>query len=572
LIYQPIINIAEIFARKDVKNIIISPGSRSAPLTLAFARHPEIKTKVIPDERSAAFIGLGMALTSERPVGLICTSGSAALNYYPAIAEAYFQKIPLLVLTADRPREWIGQQDGQTIFQNEIFSRHIKKSYELPSDFDHKDAVWYSERIISEAINLANEEPKGPVHINIPLREPLYPTSKEEIKYEEQVKVVSVSGFNLQPSEIEVESFLNALLTTDKALIVSGQAWWKAEDKQLLDAFTKSTNIPIIGDVLSNLHSIDSVINIADVFLTGKKDDELRLLQPDLLITFGDSVISKNIKLFLRKCKPKEHWHIQEAGVYPDTFQSVTKIIRLKPVVFFNALLTALKKKAVNNPLVGNYQDLWLKENASATVVLKDFFSTKAFSEFEAVKNVIEELPENCLLHLSNSMPVRYANYIGLKGKGRVTVYANRGTSGIDGCSSTAVGTAFTVDKPVVLLTGDMAFFYDRNAFWHNYPLPNLRVIVLNNHGGGIFRLIDGPADLPEREEYFETFQKLTAENTAKDFNLDYYFCRERVELESTLKTFFKPSQKGRILEIETDKSINRQVFNDFKSFFKNRN
>ncbi|HEX8545795.1 MAG TPA: 2-succinyl-5-enolpyruvyl-6-hydroxy-3-cyclohexene-1-carboxylic-acid synthase, partial [Cytophagaceae bacterium] len=217
---QPIINIAEICAQKSVRSVILSPGSRCAPLTLAFVRHPDIITKTISDERSAAFIALGMALQTRQTVGLLCTSGTAGLNYSPAVAEAFCQQVPLIIFTADRPPEWIDQLDGQTIRQQNLFGRNVKASYQLPVDYNHPDAAWYIERILSEAINQAEEYPKGPVHINVPLREPLYP---ETIEFDEGVKIISTFpgkktlSLDLQERlQTEVKSF-------KKILIVAGQ-------------------------------------------------------------------------------------------------------------------------------------------------------------------------------------------------------------------------------------------------------------------------------------------------------------------------------------------------------------
>jgi 2-succinyl-5-enolpyruvyl-6-hydroxy-3-cyclohexene-1-carboxylate synthase len=181
MLLQPIINLINILAKKGVNNAIISPGSRNAPLTIALVRHPEISTKSISDERSAAFIALGIAQNLKAPVAVCCTSGSAAYNYAPAVAEAFFQEIPLIILTADRPKEWIHQYDGQTIYQTDIFGKHVKKSFEIGADYSHPDSVWDIERTINEAVNLAKSYPQGPVHINIPLREPFYPSDNEEI-------------------------------------------------------------------------------------------------------------------------------------------------------------------------------------------------------------------------------------------------------------------------------------------------------------------------------------------------------------------------------------------------------
>ena len=190
-ILQPIHNIAEICSRKNILDAILCPGSRSAALTISFVRHQNIKTYSISDERSAAFIGMGIAQQTGKTVALVCTSGTAAYNFAPAITEAFFQEIPLLILTADRPKEWIHQQDGQTIYQTEIFGKHVKKSYELPSDYSHPDAVWHIERVVNEAINLTQTFPKGPVHINVPICEPFYPNESEEIIFDKNVRIIN---------------------------------------------------------------------------------------------------------------------------------------------------------------------------------------------------------------------------------------------------------------------------------------------------------------------------------------------------------------------------------------------
>ena len=190
MILQPVVNIAEICARKGVENVVLSPGSRCAPLTIAFARHPKLTVRTVSDERAAAFIALGMAQTTGKPTVLICTSGTAALNYAPAVAEAFFLQVPLLVLTADRPPEWIDQLDGQTIRQQQVYGQHIKRSFDFPVALENPDAVWHTERMVSEALNEAVAYPAGPVHINVPLREPFYPADGENLQYGTEVKVI----------------------------------------------------------------------------------------------------------------------------------------------------------------------------------------------------------------------------------------------------------------------------------------------------------------------------------------------------------------------------------------------
>jgi 2-succinyl-5-enolpyruvyl-6-hydroxy-3-cyclohexene-1-carboxylate synthase len=568
LILQNIVNIAEICAQQGVEHLVLSPGSRCAPLTIAFVRHPKIQTKIVSDERAAAFIALGMAQRLARPVGICCTSGSAVYNYAPAVAEAFYQHIPLIIFTADRPPEWIDQLDGQTIRQQNIFGKHVKGSFQLPVDAS-KDDLWFSDRIISEAINLANTYPYGPVHINVPVREPFYPEADEEIQFDENIKVIEQLTPQYNLSEDNWKRLLADWQRFDKKLILGGQ---QAQDKQmdiLLEEFSQEFKIPMLGDVISNLHGSKEVIRHQDIFL-GKKDEALKeSLQTDLLITFGRSVISKNLKLFLRKYKPKAHWHIQPAGQAADTFQALSQIIPMEAKTFLRELLNRQSAQESN---VEFWQKWQQAESEAREFVPKFIQKQKEHNEFSAVEAIIRQLPESSDLHLANSMAVRYANFVSLEAmQSNVEVFANRGTSGIDGSNSTAVGNALATNRLTTLITGDMAFFYDRNAFWHNYLPENLRVIVLNNHAGGIFGMIEGPSRQPELGEYFETTQPLNAARTAKDFGLDYLYCDRIEQLQKKLQEFFRRDGQAKLLEIETDKTVNKSIFTDFKQQINNR-
>lgn len=573
MILPSITNLVQIFATKGVQHLILSPGSRCAPLTLAFVRHPDIATRTISDERSAAFIALGVARQLREPAGLLCTSGSAAYNYAPAVAEAFFQQIPLIILTADRPPEWIDQLDGQTIRQREIYGRHVKASYELPVGQTEKD-IWYAGRIVSEAINVSQTYPFGPVHINVPVREPFYPEAGEELSFEPSIKVIEQISGEEKLSRKALEKITEEWSGYSRKLIVCGQQVYEPPLSEIIQKLGKEQHIPVVADVISNMHSVEEAVRHADVLLAQKNNETLQKLQPDLLITFGLSVISKSLKLFLRKFQPKTHWHIQPAGVAADTFQALTRVIHTGPTTFFNAV-EEIKDR---NTSQGSFYQDWQQEEKKAAQFIRTFFSGSQItrgSEFEAIKLMMQYLPSGINLHVANSMAVRYANLIGLEDK-FTEVFANRGTSGIDGSNSTAVGSALTSEKLTVLITGDLAFFYDRNAFWHNYATPNLRVVILNNHGGGIFRMIEGPGRQPELDEYFETRQLLEAENTARDFNMEYHRVdlvhnRDLAKLKLTLDSFFnKSSGSAGILEIITDSKVNTRVFNQFKAFINN--
>lgn len=567
MILQPINDIAALCAQQGIREAILSPGSRNAPLTLAFTRHPQIRTRTISDERSAAFVALGLAQQLKQPVVLICTSGTAAYNYAPAVAEAFFQHIPLLVLTADRPPEWIDQLDGQTIRQQNIYGTHVKKAWQLPADLRHPDAQWQVNRSLNEAINLSRQFPEGPVHLNIPLREPFYPADGEQWHYSENIRSIeswspSFSLSNEQWSQLEQE-----WQGLGRKLIVGGQ---QLQDEVLLRQLQQTARvqkIPVVADVISNLHGIESAIRLQDSFLSRSNEPELEALQPDLLITFGKSVISKNLKLFLRKYRPKAHWHLQPAGEVADTFQHLSRIIPMEPGRFFMELNNRGIKAEEKVKEQKIYRKEWLLHQEESEKAVAAFFgSGENWGEFSAVQACLQQLPENFKLHLANSTSVRYVNFIGLNAAQKnIEVLANRGTSGIDGSTSTAVGAALADKNPQLLITGDMAFFYDRNALWNNYLPPNLRVMVLNNHAGGIFRLIKGPGEQPELEEYFETRQPLTAAATAKEFGLQYFHCTSKENLEAALPEFLSAEGGPKLLEVETDSKSNATLLKRYK-------
>ena len=563
---QPIINLAAICAQKGVRHFIISPGSRSAPLTMALAGQAGLECRVVMDERAAAFIALGLAQQTRAPVGLVCTSGTAGLNYAPAVAEAFYQQIPLLIFTADRPPEWIDQQDGQTIRQTNLYGAHIRASFQLPVDYTHPDAQWHLERVISEAINAACWPVPGPVQVNVPLREPLYPPPGAVVQPQPGRKLIQMQPAQAALSEPVWVELLARWEQAEKKLIVAGLHPYHPRLTAALATLQQHPAVALIGDLTANIHQAGARLHLWDMALGTKSDETLAALAPDLLITFGGPVVSKYLKLFLRKHKPREHWHIDPAGQTIDTFQSLTQVIPTTAGYFFETLSRQTQAPAIS-ATAETYFTLWQQQEIKAQKTLAAFLAEVPFGEFQAVYQVMQALPEPGRLQLGNSMPVRYANFIGLPGRD-IQVNANRGTSGIDGAVSTTVGAAMAARQITTLITGDLAFFYDRNALWHNHRPENLRLVILNNHGGGIFKLIDGPGNLPEAEltTYFETPHDLTAKNTAADYHCAYLYCHNAADLQGLLPTFFSPSCGTAILEIETDSTINAAVFQKFKA------
>lgn len=550
-------NIAEICHQQGIEKAIISPGSRNAPLTLAFARHPKIECFSISDERSASFIGMGMAQAERKPVVLICTSGSAALNYAPAVAEAYFQEIPLVVITADRPPEWIDQWDGQTIRQENIYRKHIKKSFNVAVDLSHSDAKWQTYRVINEAVLESKTGVKGPVQINIPFREPFYPEKETTWKYDSNIQIIQNIAGQKSLSKSQVESLQSELKQKEKIAFVLGQEDYSHEFLNSLNQLSQKLNVPIFADIISNGHELKNAIHLPDSIcmkmLKESKAEEI----PDLIVSFGKSIISKNLKLFLRK-NVKEQWHVREHHAFiADPFQALTKQIEAEPIAFLDH---------INNNSSSEFLKLWQDKNVKAESRMNTFLENQSFSEFSALQKLMKNLPENSHLHLANSLSVRYANFIGLKSQTGIKVWANRGTSGIDGSTSTAVGHAMAhSDQNHFLITGDVAFFYDRNAFWHKYPYPNLKIILLNNQGGSIFRMIKGPKEQVELEEFFETEQRLEAKGLCQEFGIAH-FSAHNSESFHTIKDKFMQYPHSAIIEIKTDSKTNQQLFEDFKN------
>lgn len=563
---QPIFDIAEICAQKGVSEAILCPGSRCAPLTLAFARHQKINSRTISDERSAAFIALGIALATRNPVVLVCTSGSAAYNFAPAVAEAYFQKLPLIILTADRPKEWIDQLDGQTIRQTQLYGSHTTGFYELPYDFESRDSQWHINRIINEAINLSRGPEAGPVHINVPLREPLYPDTADQIHFSQDVRIIREDRVSTTITDDRLSELRKSFESLPKVVMVVGQSFPDKTLSDKLEQFSKANHVPIIADIVSNQHGVEDVIAHSDLILSQRKPDLKKALQPDLLITIGKSVVSKNLKLYLREYAPKHHWHIQESGQVADTFKSLTQIIRSSPRDFLDQFGAIVSGSQFESQKRENFSRLWQAEEHRVQRGINAYFSKTELSEFHLVREVLTKLPANAPLHLANSMAVRYANFIGLDNQHNgVSIFCNRGTSGIDGCTSTAVGHALSTDDLTFLITGDMAFFYDRNAFWHNYKLSNLRIVILNNHGGAIFKMIDGPGNVTEADEYFITNQKLTARSLAQEFDFDYLKLDSLKKAKNLLKDFMEADGRTKILEVETTSALAKKTIDEFK-------
>lgn len=544
--------LSAIAAAKGMRHAVISSGSRNAPLVIAFDAQKEIECLSVIDERSAAFFALGIAQQTNLPVAVICTSGSAVLNYAPAVVEAFYQKIPLIVITADRPPEWIDQDDGQTIRQQNIFSNYCKGSYNLPVDANHADDNWYAQRVISEAFNVATEPGnEGPVHINVPFREPLY---KEVEKVETDYKIIDVLNIQRRlPIEHE-KKLLGTWSDSKKIMVIVGLHKPYKELNNLLDKLAKNQSVVILTETTSNMQN-DKFIGNMDAVLDSLNEEDKKVLHPELLISLGGPVTSKKLKMYLRKYKPSQHWHISVSAAHTDTFQSLTHVLAADETYLFELLSEQHQDKT------NRYAEHWQNISSNAYKELETYCKTIPFTDMKVMDMVMKHIPQNSDVHLGNSSPVRYANLFETDSKNGIHYYCNRGVSGIDGITSTALGSAYATDKMTTLITGDLAFFYDSNALWNKYLCDNFRMIVINNRGGGIFRLIDSK-DTPLLEKYFEAKHSMKAEELVKAHNIPYYSAKNEDELKQGLdKLYTNHKGKPAVLEVFTTNEVNADIW-----------
>jgi 2-succinyl-5-enolpyruvyl-6-hydroxy-3-cyclohexene-1-carboxylate synthase len=532
-------SIIEIFRAKGIQHIIISPGSRNAPLTIGFVNNPNFKCYSIADERCAAFFALGIAQQINKPVAVVCTSGSALLNYYPAFAEAFYSEIPLIVVSADRPKNKIDIGDGQTIRQENVFANHSlfnANLEEFPSD--------ENDFLINEAINTAFAK-KGPVHINAPFEEPLYETVSELVVHPKIISSTQVSN------EMDtISDYATTWNQSPKKLVLIGGLNPNTIEQKFLNSLGYDASVIVMTEVTSNVHHPNFITNI-DTIITPFSEEDFLEFQPDILLTFGGMIVSKRIKAFLRKFQPKQHWHIDELRAY-DTYGCLTKHFEVSPNKFFeNFFLKTFK-------IESNYQKELLKIRALRSEKHVDYLSKIPFTDLKAFDRILPNLKPKSQLQISNSSPIRYAQLISINPT--IEVFCNRGTSGIDGSTSTAIGAAVASENPTVLIAGDIGFLYDSNALWNNYIPKNFKIILMNNGGGGIFRILPGHDETPVFTTFFETSHCLTAEHLAKMYGFDYLTANNGTTLENSLETMFAQNEKPVLLEIFTPTLENDKV------------
>ena len=530
---------------KEIQHIVISPGSRNAPLTIGFTNDPFFKSYAIVDERCAAFFALGIAQKSKQPVALVCTSGSALLNYYPAIAEAFYSGVPLVILSADRPDYLVGIGDGQTINQPEVYKNHIQYSANLKHVTEDKTDN-YNENEINKALNISLLE-NGPVHINIPFEEPLY-----DLIEDYNVNVHNVLLNNKANDIGDTSEYRSIWNASKRKMILVGVNTPNEISNTVIKYLASDHSTIVFTEATSNIHH-DSFFPSIDKIIASLSEEEFKQLQPDILLTFGGMIVSKKIKAFLRKYQPKHHWHIDERKAN-NTFFCLSKHFKTSVNNFFNTI----DVKQVESTYRSYWETVKIKKQKKHDAYLK----TIEFTDLKVFDVILKSIPNEINLQLSNSSTIRYAQLFSLNES--LQVYCNRGTSGIDGSTSTAIGSAIVSKTPTVLITGDLSFLYDSNALWNDYIPNDFRIILINNTGGGIFRILRGHKNTKNFDTYFETTHNLTAEHLCKMYNFDYKIVDNERSLKLALKNFYRKDETPKLLEIITPRSLNDQILIEY--------
>ncbi|MCL1942945.1 MAG: 2-succinyl-5-enolpyruvyl-6-hydroxy-3-cyclohexene-1-carboxylic-acid synthase [Candidatus Azobacteroides sp.] len=548
-----ILQLVALLKAHRINDIVLCPGSRNAPIIQTLANHPFFNCRAVTDERSAGFFAMGLALQSNKPAVVCCTSGTALLNIHPAVAEAFYQQIPLIVVSADRPAAWIGQADGQTLPQPDVFGTLVKKSVNLPEIRTGEDE-WYCNRLINEALLETDHHGKGPVHINVPVSEPLFGFTAENLPPARTIsRIQGLKAFSENRNDIA-----SRWSEYTKCIIIAGQSalsfTFEKETDEILNG-----HFVLLAEHLNNGTVPGTPVKNFDVLLYAFTDKQTENLTPELLITYGGHVVSKRLKKFLRSHPPKEHWHISADGKIIDLYGSLTTVVEADPCAFAAEIASLFKNRpAPEYP--------WLWKNLAKAIPEPNL----PYSEISAIGALVKQLPENSVLHLGNSSIVRYAQLFSIPDT--VEVFCNRGTSGIEGSLSAAVGYASASDKLNFIVIGDLSFFYDMNALWNGQVDNNLRILLLNNGGGEIFQTLPGFEMTGQTHRFVTGTHNASAEGWAVECGFIYRGIHNEKELNEALPSFIQSgfSNQPMLSEVFTDKAEDVRLLKEYYHQIKN--
>ena len=537
----------ETVKKAGIKDVVICPGSRSTPLAYAFAKSEGIEFYKQIDERSAAFFALGIAKAKKSPVVLLCTSGTAAANFFPAIVEAYYARIPLLVITADRPHELREVGAPQAIDQINLYGKHVKWTVDFPIPEDNPESLAFIERHIHRAISTTKTLPMGPVHINVPFREPLLIDMEQQlpvtqVHFSEVGKLVASDDFMHWYRELLLHETNGLLIVGDSLQTIEG--FWE---------FARSLQWPVLADPLSNLRAsvpedcFHLCIDQYDALLKNEAFKEK--VVPQVVIRFGAQPVSKPLSLFLKACNPKIFIAVDESPIFRDSLQVVTHHIQ----VGASSLWVQMSNKKTST-----YLENWSKANDIATKHIQLYIEQEA-DEGALAGVLFETLAEGIDLFASSSMPIRDVDTFFNKTSRDIQIYCNRGTNGIDGVVSTAFGVQAATKRPGYLLIGDLAFLHDVNGLIiSRFQKSNMTIVVMNNDGGGIFSYLPQSTEGTYFEDLFGTPTGLKFSHIAAMYHAQYDAVHTKEDLKQVL---LQPKIKDiRIIEVFTNREENTQT------------
>lgn len=544
--------------QSGVNEVVISPGSRSTPLAMLFVEHKEIQVYMNIDERSAAFFALGLAKASNSPVAMLCTSGTAAANYFPAVIEADLSRVPLIVLTADRPHELRDVGAPQAIDQLHLFGRYVRWFADMALPESDEEMVKYANTSAIRAVSMAKGLLPGPVHVNFPLREPLVPRL-QPYPFDEQVEnsIPIVTDGHLNITFDSYSEIADKCSQVEKGLIVCGNIDVEGFPEAVLE-LSKKLGYPILADPLSQLRSgpfeKDMVIDCYDAFL--KSDKAKGNLKPELVIQFGGQPVSKPLSLFLKDVRDStEHLIIDGSGGWRDPNRVSNHMIHCDETVFCRQLQQMLDTRSESS-----WKTLWIDVNHRTKNIMNSYIqSVSDMEEGKAVSMLCSLLPPDSTVYIGNSMPIRDMDTFFHTNENNIRLMGNRGANGIDGVVSSALGAAVHC-RPLYLLIGDLSFFHDMNGLLAaKLHKININIILLNNDGGGIFSHLPQAEEGENFELIFGTPTGLNFEYAAMMYNGQYTKVLNWEDLRVSVME--STSNEGlNVIEIPTDRSRNLQV------------
>lgn len=537
-----------------VTEVVVSPGSRSTPMAMVMAEHPEVNIHIHVDERSAAFFALGMAKASQKPVALLCTSGTASANYYPAIAEANLSRIPLMVITADRPHELRDVGAPQAIDQIHLYGRHVKWFVEMALPEKSDEMLRYVRSVCARAAAAALKAPAGPVHLNFPFREPLIPNLEDQQLFhltERPNRYVHIHNSEVTIDPSEFKEIASKISGYKNGIIVCGQI----SDEGFADAVTKLSarlNFPVLADPLSQLrsgtHPNENIIDMYDTFL--RSEDAQRFLNPEIVLRFGAMPVSKALTIFLKENHHAVQYVIDGGGGWRDPAALSTDMIYCNETKFCEGLLKELTQNSDSRTL-----QKWLPINRLTKEKVTMISDVQELSESRLFYQLADMLPEGANLFVGNSMPIRDLDSFFQNNRKSIRVLANRGANGIDGTISTALGAAAVYPEPLYLVLGDLTFFHDLNGLLAAklYSI-DITIIVINNNGGGIFSFLPQAQHPKHFELLFGTPLDLDFEHVVRMYNGAFTRINDWGHLQSVMD---QTRQGLNVLEVVTKRDRN---------------